>query len=60
LLNLSMALPKTTLLCVLLSLLVCACGLKGPLYLPGETPPAADAGEVAEPEQDEATDEKDA
>lgn len=35
--------PKTLLLCCLLSLSAGACGLKGPLYLPGSEQPAPPA-----------------
>lgn len=36
---------KTTLLCCLLTALLSACGLKGPLYLPGESAPPPTAGQ---------------
>ncbi|NND45385.1 MAG: lipoprotein [Xanthomonadales bacterium] len=36
---------KITLLCCLLTALLSACGLKGPLYLPGESAPPSTAGQ---------------
>jgi predicted small lipoprotein YifL len=35
---------------LLLTVLLGACGLKGPLYLPGEQPPATEAGAEEEEE----------
>jgi predicted small lipoprotein YifL len=44
---------KIILLCLILSLAAGACGLKGPLYLPGAEETAAPAGAEAEQEEDD-------
>lgn len=51
--------PKTLLLCCLLALSAGACGLKGPLYLPGDETPAPPTAPEAATEDDEEQEDED-